>query len=104
MVMASTEAINIIRKYRYDSLFDPGPNWPVDIAEERCWKQIGCDTLLERIRSNPFADPMNVVEEFIIQMDEFADKKEAGYKMFTAMKEVGETVGGLLDNIGYYDE
>jgi len=104
MPLASTEAIKRIREYRQESLFNPGPYWPTDIAEERLWKQLGCDTLLERIRSNPFAEPMSIVEEYVIQMDKFSDVNPSTRRMFTAMKEVGESVGCLLDNVGYFDQ
>lgn len=95
-MLASTEAIQKIREYRLNSLFDPGPNWPPDIANQRCWQQVGCDTLLGRIRENPFAEPMSVVEEFIVQMDKYSEINLQYCDMFQAMKEVGEQVVRIL--------
>jgi len=97
MTMASTDAIRIIREYRLNSLFDPGPNWPKDISRERCWQQVGCDYLIEQLRANPFTEPQNIVEEYIMKMDKFADEHDLNYPMFKAMKEVGETVARLLE-------
>lgn len=95
-MLQSTDTIRKIREYRQSALFDPGPNWPEDIARERSWQQVGCDTLLTRIRENPFAEPENIIEEFILQMDTFADKRDENYAMFKAYKEVGEQIMRLI--------
>jgi len=97
MSMASTDAIRIVREYRLNSLFDPGQNWPRDIFRERCWQQVGCEYLIEQLRANPFAEPQNVVEEYIMKMDKFANEHDRYRRMFKAMKEVGETVARLLE-------
>lgn len=96
--LASTDAIRKIREYRQSNLFDGCANWPQEMIDERAWQQVGCDEIIARIRANPFADPMNVIENFVLQMDDFANEHPNAYRMFTTYKEVGKSIGAMLDS------
>jgi len=98
MTLASTDAIRKIREYRQSNLFDPSPNWPQEMIDERSWQQVGCDALIAKIREQPFADPMNIIEDFIIRMDDYANDHPYSYKMFQTYKEVGKSIGAMLDS------
>lgn len=70
-------AIETVRQYAEENLFEPNIRWPAEIFEERSYSRWAADEIIRRLSDRPFDPADIVVEGFLIEMAMYACLDEA---------------------------
>ena len=91
------DAIERIKAYMDENLFEPSRNWPLYETERRIYSRWAVTEIIEALSSRPMDFPEIVVEEFLIKMIIFSrDEDGLSNQMFVVAKEVAEDILHLI--------
>ncbi len=112
--MDTSEYANVIRTiqdYVDKCLFKPSPTWPEHEFRRRCYERWAVDELAERMLDEadllPFhisgrehKDPIEVIREFVDEMDGYCDMSDdrKSWSIFSIARDVGEEILDLFDD------
>ena len=61
-------AIQEVKLYIEECLFEPRYNWPADIFEERSYSRWAAFEIIQRLMDQPFVSPILIIEGFMYEM------------------------------------
>ena len=91
-------AIQVIREYIDEYLFEPRNNWPSDIFEERAYARWAAFELINRIMDNPKEEPEKVIAKFLFDAIRLSNRTVNSEKarIFRIARDVAEEIIGLF--------
>ena len=87
-------AIAELEYYMDTYLFPPGTNWPEYYFKERSYSRWAASEILQRLKEGGNLTPIEIVEEFIDEMDDFSclnDRRESKL-IFSIARDAGKDI------------
>lgn len=89
--------IKKISQYIENDLFEPGPNWPHHLFEERSYSRWAAFEILHRLMDYPFDQADVIIDGFIFEMSMFAHGDNTnGRHIFSIAEKVARDILFIL--------
>jgi len=92
------KAIQMIKEYMDESLFEPGKKWPTAEFELRTYSRWITNEILDAVRIRKNTPPLVIIEEIVEKMDRFSYMTEDTEQslLFAIAKDTAEDISRLF--------
>lgn len=88
----------VIREYVEECFFEPSIGWPQFEFDRRVYSRWAADEILRRIQEDPEADPLDILSQFVAEMDDYSEVGDDRDKqfIFVVAREMAEELALLF--------
>lgn len=91
-------ALVVIQEYMEECFFEPSIGWPQFEFDRRIYSRWAANEISRRIQEDPEADPLDILSQFINEMDEYSEMGDDRSKqfIFVVAREMAEELALLF--------